>query len=68
MHGSRLLDGQKIHMDGSLIDANVSKESIKSGPPILIEALRKVYQRQERKFDESDPEDSDGGNRSGKPA
>ena len=63
-----LVDGQKIHMDGSLIDANVSKESIKSGPPVLIEALRKVYQQQERKFDESDPEDSDGRNWGGKPA
>src|SRR5262245_20882687 len=27
-----LVDGQKIHMDGSLIDANAAKESLRDGP------------------------------------
>src|SRR5215471_15619813 len=61
-----LVDGHKIHMDGSLIDANVSKGSVKSGSSVLIEALRKVYQQEERKFEE-DPESSDGQKTASKP-
>ncbi len=43
-----LVDGKKIHMDSSLIEANASKESVRT-------ALRKVYGEQEHKLDE-DPE------------
>ena len=37
-----LVEGKKIHMDGSLIDANASMDSIRKGAPELIEALRRV--------------------------
>jgi transposase len=47
-----LIDGKKIHMDGSLIDANASKESLKQGPLALIEALRGVYRGEAAKLDE----------------
>jgi transposase len=54
-----LVDGKKIHMDGSLIDANASGKSLKKGPPELIEALRGVYQREAQKLEE--PNDEGGG-------
>jgi transposase len=50
-----LVGGKKIHMDGSLIDANASKESVRRGAPELIEALRRVYRGEAEKLDE--PED-----------
>ena len=43
-----LIDGKKMHMDSSLIEANASKESVRT-------ALRRVYRQEERKLDE-DPE------------
>jgi transposase len=43
-----LVDGKKIHMDSSLIEANASRESVRT-------ALQKVYGEQEQKLDE-DPE------------
>jgi transposase len=46
-----IVDGKKIHMDGSLVDANASKESVRKGPAELIEALRAVYQKQEKKLE-----------------
>ena len=51
-----LVDGQKIHMDGSFIEANASRESVRKGPPELIEALRQVYRGQADKLDEPDDE------------
>ena len=54
-----LVDGKKIHMDGSLIEANASMESLRRAGPELIEALRRVYRGEAEKLDESD--DSDGG-------
>jgi transposase len=53
-----LIDGKKIHMDGSLIEANASNESIRRGPPELIEALRRVYRGEAEKLNE--PEDPAG--------
>jgi transposase len=53
-----LVDGQKIHTDGSFVEANASGESVKSGPTALIETLRQLYRGQADKFDE--PEDFDG--------
>lgn len=48
-----LVDGQKIHVDGSLIAANASTDSVVSGSPELITALRKAYREQEAKLTES---------------
>jgi len=55
-----LVDGKKIHMDGSLIDANTSKDSLRHGPLALIDALRRVYRGEARKLDEPDDEAGDG--------
>jgi transposase len=52
-----LVDGKKIHMDGSLVNANASWESVKKGSPELIEALRRTYRREESKLDETDSDD-----------
>lgn len=46
-----LVDGQKIHVDSSLIDANASKDSVLKGPPELIAALKQAYQAQESKLE-----------------
>lgn len=61
-----LVDGQKIHMDGSLIDANASKDSLRHGPPALIEALRRVYRGEAEKLDE--PGDGAGGGKASETA
>jgi transposase len=54
-----LVDGGKIHMDGSLIEANASLKSVKHGAPELIEALRQAYRQESEKLDE--PGDEGGG-------
>jgi len=60
-----LVDGKKIHMDGSFVAANASRQSTQTGPATLIEALRKVYRHEVEKLDESESnDDSDGENRS----
>ncbi|MHA3770694.1 IS1182 family transposase [Verrucomicrobiota bacterium sgz303538] len=46
-----LVDGSRLHMDSSLIDANASKNSVRRAGPELIDALRQVYQAQEAKLD-----------------
>jgi transposase len=51
-----LVDGRKIHMDGSLVNANASRDSVRSGPAELIEALRRAYRREETKLDDSSDE------------
>ena len=48
-----LVDGQKIHVDSSLIDANASKDSVRKGPPELIAALKQAYQAQESKLSDT---------------
>jgi len=48
-----LVDGSKIHVDSSLIDANASKDSVKRGPPELIAALKQAYQAQESKLEDT---------------
>jgi len=50
-----LVDGGKIHMDGSLIRANASTDAILQGPPELIAALRATYRKEEEKLDEPEP-------------
>ena len=53
-----LVEGQKIHVDSSLIDANASKDSVKKACPELIAAVKQAYQAQESKLeDTSTPED-----------
>ena len=54
-----LVDGKKIHMDGSLIDANASKGSILEGSPELIAALKAAYEAVESKLEEEAPRPSD---------
>jgi transposase len=48
---ARLVDGSKLHVDSSLIDANASKESVIKGPPQLIAALKRAYQATESKLE-----------------
>jgi transposase len=55
-----LVSGDKIHMDGSVVNANASMESIRSGCPKLIEQLRAAYRREETKL-ETGNEADDGG-------
>ena len=49
-----LVDGTKIHMDGSLVDADASKNSVIKGPPELIAQLKKIYQKEEEKLEEKE--------------
>lgn len=49
-----LVDGKKIHVDGSLIAANASKGAVVKSSPELIAALRRAYHAEERKLEESD--------------
>lgn len=48
---SGLVDGKKVFLDGSLIDANASKNSVMKGPPELIEALKRAYGVEEAKLE-----------------
>ena len=48
-----LVDGNKLHVDASLIDANASKESVIKGAPELIAALKRVYSATESKLEAS---------------
>lgn len=52
-----LVEGKKIHVDSSLIQANASKDSIKESCPELIAAYKQVVAAQETKLeDTSTPE------------
>jgi transposase len=46
-----LVDGSKIYMDGSLVDANASQKSVLSSGEELIEALKLSYGVQEKKLE-----------------
>lgn len=48
-----LVDGTKLHVDGSLIDANASRESVIKGAPRLIAALKRAYGATESKLEQS---------------
>jgi transposase len=48
-----LVDGSKIHMDGSLVNANASRDSVRGGPPELMAALRTAYRHEEAKLDDN---------------
>jgi transposase len=55
-----LVSGNKIHMDGSLVQANAAEKSVHRGPSCLIEELRQAYRGEVAKLDESD-DDGKGG-------
>lgn len=46
-----LVDGRKVHLDGSLIDADASRDSVVRSSPELIRALKAAYQVQEHKLE-----------------
>ena len=52
-----LVEGSKIHMDGSLVNANASRDSVHSGAPELIAALRAAYRHEEAKLDDSNEDE-----------
>ena len=47
-----LVDGQKLHIDSSLVRANASKDSIVKDSPEVIAALRQAYAVEEQKLEE----------------
>jgi len=47
-----LIDGRKLHVDGSLVDANASKNAVIKGSPELIAQLREQLQGEMTKLDE----------------
>lgn len=53
---SGLVEGKKIHVDSSLVDANASKDSVFKAKPELIAALKAAYRVQEEKFECHTPE------------
>lgn len=48
-----LVDGRKLHMDSSLVDANASRDSVLGSSPELIAALKHACQAQESKLADS---------------
>ena len=48
-----LVEGKKIHVDGSLVEANASRGSVVKGAPGVIGALKEAYRRQEGKLEEA---------------
>jgi len=48
-----LVDGSKLHVDASLIDANAAKESVIKAAPELIAALKRAYCATESKLEET---------------
>lgn len=51
---ARLVGGEKIHVDASLVDANASKDSVLKGSPELIKQLKEIYRKEEGKLEEVD--------------
>ena len=49
-----LVGGEKIHMDGSLVDANASKNSILKGSEEMIAKIREIYRSEAQKLDEEE--------------
>jgi transposase len=50
-----LVDGTKVHVDGSLIDADASRDSVVKADAETIARIRAAYGAQERKLDETKP-------------
>ena len=59
---AKLVEGSKLHVDGSLVDANASNDSVKQGPPELIARLKAAYLREEGKLAELEEKEAEGGN------
>ena len=53
-----LVDGKKIHVDASLVDANASKDSVLKSSPELIAAVKKAYGAQESKLEDTNTPES----------
>jgi len=53
-----LVDGKKLHVDASLIEANAAKESVIKGTPQLIAALKQAYRATESKLEETSTPES----------
>ena len=53
-----LVDGSKLHVDSSLVDADAAKESVIKGAPPLIAALKRAYQATESKLEETSTPES----------
>ena len=53
-----LVDGKKIHVDASLIEANASKDSVLNGSPQWIAALKRVYEATASKLEDTSTPDS----------
>lgn len=47
-----LVNGQKLHIDSSLVRADASRDSIQQVAPELVAALRQAYDAEEQKLDE----------------
>src|SRR2546426_3774622 len=54
-----LVDGGKIYVDASLVDADAAKESVIKGAPQLIAALKRAYRATESKLEERSLGESD---------
>jgi transposase len=50
-----LVDGTKVHVDGSLIEADASRDSVVKADAATIARIRAAYGAQERKLDETKP-------------
>jgi hypothetical protein len=53
-----LVDGGKIHVDASLVEADASRDSVIKGPPELIAALKRAYAATESKLEETSTPES----------
>ena len=53
-----LVDGSKLHVDSSLVDADAAKESVIKGAPPLIAALKRAYRATESKLEETSTPES----------
>ena len=52
-----LVNGKKIHLDSSLVDANAAKDSVIKSSPELVAALKKAYGAQESKLENTSTPD-----------
>ena len=53
-----LVDGSKLHVDSSLVEADASRESVIKGPPELIAALKRAYHATESKLEKTSTPES----------
>src|SRR5438477_3590321 len=53
-----LVDGRKLHVDASLIEADAAKESVIKAAPPLIAALKQAYRATESKLEETSTPES----------